>query len=90
MGGEGACFLTREGAWFAPSLPVEVRSTVGAGDTMAAAVCYGLDQGKPLEACFRLALAASAGAVTTEGTKPPDRALVSQLEAQVTLTPVGV
>ncbi len=90
MGGEGACFLTREGACFAPSLPVEVRSTVGAGDTMAAAVCYGLDQGKPLEACFRLALAASAGAVTTEGTKPPDRALVSQLEAQVTLTPVGV
>lgn len=87
MGGEGACFFTEEGAWYAPSLPVEVHSTVGAGDTMAAAVCYGLDQGKPLEDCLRLAMAASAGAVTTEGTKPPDRALVARLEKQVTLIP---
>lgn len=89
MGGEGACFFTEEGAWYAPSLPVEVRSTVGAGDTMAAALCYGLDQGMALEDCLRLALAASAGAVTTAGTKPPSRILVDTLMEQVTLLPMA-
>lgn len=85
MGGDGACFFTRDNAWYAPSLPVEVRSTVGAGDTMAAAVCYGLDRNMPLEDCLKLALAASAGAVTTAGTKPPDRALVLSLLEKATL-----
>lgn len=89
MGGKGACFFTEKRSWYAPGLPVEVRSAVGAGDAMAAALCYGLDQGMALEDRLRLAMAASAGAVTTEGTKPPDRALVARLEEQVTLTPIG-
>ncbi len=89
MGGDGACFFTGDRAWYAPSLSVEVRSTVGAGDTMAAAVCYGLDQGMALEDCLRLALAASAGAVTTPGTKPPRRELVFSLLERVELIPLG-
>lgn len=89
MGGEGACFFTADNAWYAPSLPVEVRSPVGAGDAMAAAICYGLDRNMPLEDCLKLALAASAGAVTTAGTKPPDRVLVLSLLEKTALIPLN-
>jgi 1-phosphofructokinase len=81
-GKAGAIFVNQEGAWRAPALPVPVRSTVGAGDSMTGALVYGFEQGLPEEQCFALAMAASAGACTTEGTNPPPRALVDTLLAQ--------
>lgn len=83
MGGEGAIFVNRNGVWRAPALPVQVRSTVGAGDSMTGALAYGFEKGLPEEQCFALAMAASAGACTTEGTNPPSRALVDELIKQV-------
>ena len=84
-GAGGALFVSSSGVWRSPALPVAVQSTVGAGDSMAGALAYGLEQGMPLEQCARLAMAASAGAVTTVGTNPPDRALIDQLLPQVVL-----
>jgi 1-phosphofructokinase len=83
MGEAGAIFVNGEGAWRAPALPVQVRSTVGAGDSMTGALVYGFEQGLPEEQCFALAMAASAGACTTEGTNPPSCALVDTLLTQV-------
>jgi 1-phosphofructokinase len=85
MGSEGALFFCGEGAWKAAALPVTVKSTVGAGDSMVAALCYGLDRGMKKEDCFRLAVAVSAAACTTEGTKPPDKAAVDALLEKVNL-----
>jgi 1-phosphofructokinase len=79
MGEAGAIFVNGGGAWRAPALQVQVRSTVGAGDSMTGALVYGFEQGLPEEQCFALAMAASAGACTTEGTNPPSRALVDTL-----------
>ncbi|MDR2768109.1 MAG: 1-phosphofructokinase family hexose kinase [Treponema sp.] len=79
MGEAGAIFVNGEGVWRAPALPVQVRSSVGAGDSMTGALVRGFEQGLPLERCFALAMAASAGACTTEGTNPPSRALVDSL-----------
>jgi 1-phosphofructokinase len=56
---------------------------VGAGDAMVAALSYGLNQGLKLEACAKLGVATSAGAVTTKGTKPPKRELVEELLQKV-------
>lgn len=86
MGGQGACFVQGEQAWYAPALPVTVGSTVGAGDAMLAGVACALDRGLPLPDCLRLGLAASAAACTTPGTRPPEPELVRQLLAQVELT----
>ncbi|GAA4654363.1 1-phosphofructokinase [Anaerocolumna aminovalerica] len=83
LGQMGALFLTKEQKLKCPGLKVEAHSTVGAGDAMVAALAYGLDQGLDLEECVKLSMAASAGAVTTKGTKPPKRELVDELMEKV-------
>lgn len=79
LGQMGALFLTKDQVIKCPGLKVEAHSTVGAGDAMVAALAYGIDKGIGLEECARLGLAVSAGAVTTQGTKPPARELVDEL-----------
>ncbi len=83
LGQMGALFLTDNKVLKCPGLKVEAHSTVGAGDAMVAALAYGINQGLPFEECAKLGLAASAGAVTTKGTKPPKRALVEELLSKV-------
>lgn len=83
MGGEGALFVTKERVIKCPGLSVKAHSTVGAGDAMVAALSYGMDQNLSFEACVKLGMATSAGAVTTIGTKPPKRDVVDELLKQV-------
>lgn len=89
MGAEGALFVSaREGAYHAPGLRVAAQSSVGAGDSMVGAVAHGTAQGLPWREVAALAMAASAGAVTTEGTKPPSREVVDELLCRVELRPI--
>lgn len=83
LGQMGALFLNNEKVIKCPGLKVEAHSTVGAGDAMVAALSYGLGSKKDIEECVKLAVATSAGAVTTKGTKPPSRELVEELVNQV-------
>jgi 1-phosphofructokinase len=89
MGEAGAIFVNGRGVWRSAGLRVTVRSTVGAGDSMTGALVYGFEQGLSDEQCFALAIAASAGACTTEGTNPPDRALVDELLTQTRLEKIA-
>ena len=72
-----------------PALSVKAHSTVGAGDAMVAALAYSWDQNLDDEETVRLCMAASAGAVTTIGTKPPTKELVDELKKQVILERIG-
>ena len=85
MGGEGAMFLTGDKCVYGKGLKVICRSPVGAGDSLVAAVAYGTKRKLSWEEMARLAIAASAGAVTTEGTKPPSREVIEELLLQVEL-----
>ena len=49
LGGDGAVIADADEAFFAPPLKIEVRSTVGAGDAMVAALTSGFAAGKGLE-----------------------------------------
>jgi len=89
MGENGAIFASENGTWKSPALVVEVRSTVGAGDSMTGALALGFMQGLPEEQRFALAMAASAGACATEGTNPPERALVDALLRSVSMKKIG-
>lgn len=82
LGQMGAIFLTAEGNYHCPGLRVKAHSTVGAGDALVAAMAYSWDQKLPLADSIRLCMGASAGAVTTIGTKPPSRVLVDELAGQ--------
>ena len=69
LGGEGAILAVEGQSWFLPPIKVPVRSTVGAGDSMVAAMVYSLSRGwSPLDAA-KYAVAAATAAVLHSGTQ---------------------
>lgn len=87
-GPQGALFAYRGGCFKANGIQVQPHSTVGSGDAMLATLAYGLDKGIPFEECAKLSIAASAGACTTLGTKPPAKELVEELVKEVLISPL--
>jgi 1-phosphofructokinase len=83
MGPDGAVAATKHELLSARPPAVAPRSTVGAGDAMVAALAYGEVRHLPFRDSFRLAMAASAAAVTMEGSKVANLALVNGLLPQV-------
>ena len=83
LGKGGALFLLGDFRAKCPSLSVQAHSTVGAGDAMVAALAYAWSERLDGRETVRLCMAASAGAVTTIGTKPPAKALIEELKEQV-------
>jgi 1-phosphofructokinase len=85
LGVEGAIGVAGKDALFAHPPAVEVRSSVGAGDTMVAAMAYAAVEGLPFRQAFRMAVAASAATVAMEGSKVADLAAVQELLPRVIL-----
>jgi 1-phosphofructokinase len=85
LGAEGAIGVAGKEALLAHPPAVKVRSTVGAGDTMVAAMAYAAVEGLPFRQAFCMAVAASAATVAREGTQLADLASVRELIPQVTL-----
>jgi 1-phosphofructokinase len=83
LGTEGAVAATKRDLLTGRPPKVTPRSSVGAGDAMVAALAYGEVKHLPFRDSFCLALAASAAAVTMEGSKVADLALVERLLPQV-------
>ncbi len=84
LGHEGAIFVTKDTCAVAPVLKVKVSSTVGAGDSMVGAVAYAFANNLSFEDTIKYAMACSAGAVTTEGTKAPSIECINALIKEVT------
>lgn len=68
LGAEGAVLTDGTESFFCKSASVAVNSTVGAGDSMVAAACVGIEKGVPMQEILRMAAAAGTAAVTTSGT----------------------
>ncbi|MBU3112726.1 1-phosphofructokinase [Clostridium lacusfryxellense] len=83
LGSEGAIFVNKECAIYARGLKVDVKSTVGAGDSMVAALAYSIEKGLSFEETVKLAVATGAANVMTEGTKASDIKTIIELEKQV-------
>ena len=86
LGGDGALFVSEDGCFLAPALSVEVKSTVGAGDSVVAAMAYGQAKNLDREQMLRLSVAMGAASVMQTGTQPPESDLVWELARQVVLT----
>lgn len=67
MGADGTLLFCEQGEWRADALPIEVTSTVGAGDAMVAAWAVARERSLPPEDMLRLAVSA-AGATVMIGT----------------------
>lgn len=88
LGGDGA-ILVKEGLCLkADGLSVPVLSTVGAGDSMVAALACGAEKGMSDEERLRLAIAISAASVMCSGTQAPERETIEKLYHQVTIKEV--
>lgn len=82
-GDKGAIYLAREGAYKADGVKVPVLSTVGAGDSMVAAMAYGYEKKMSAPDRLRLAIAIGSASVTCSGTQAPAAELVWELFDQV-------
>ncbi len=85
LGGQGAILVTAQGAWHAQAPRVQVRSTVGAGDSMVAGMLGALARGDHPADALKLAIACGSGTAATPGTSLFEPDLVRQLLPQVTV-----
>lgn len=83
LGGDGALFINKKETIHANGLSVQVKSTVGAGDSMVAALAYSMEKGYKLEETVTLSVATSAANVMTSGTQPADINEISRLMKDV-------
>ena len=79
MGSDGALITNGSETFYAPRMPVEVKSTVGAGDAMIAGFTAGCLADLPLEEVFRKGVACATASVMTEGTLLVDKAVYRSL-----------
>ena len=86
MGGDGALFVTPEKTYKASSPKVKVGSTVGAGDSVVAAIAFAQDLGLDIIDIIKLAVATGSANVSMEGTQAAPRTLVDSLIDEVGIT----
>ena len=83
MGGAGALFVTKEDTIYAEGLKVAVGSTVGAGDSVVAALAVAEEAGMSLEDTVRLATATGAANVMCSGTQAAEYDVIQGLIPKV-------
>lgn len=83
MGGAGALYVTAEETVYAEGLKVPVGSTVGAGDSVVAALAYAEEQGMSLEETVRLSTATGAANVMCSGTQAAEYEVIEGLIPKV-------
>ena len=81
LGAQGALLATAEGCERFAAIPVDARSTVGAGDSMLAGIVLGLSRGLPLRDAVQFGMAAGAAALLGSGTQLCRRSDVERLYA---------
>jgi 6-phosphofructokinase 2 len=86
LGSEGALLATAAGTERFAAIPVEARSTVGAGDSMLAGIVLALTRGFSLREAVRYGIAAGAAALLGSGTQLCRRADVDRLYRPLTST----
>lgn len=83
LGGDGALYITGEATIYAEGLKVPVGSTVGAGDSVVAALAFAEETGMSLEDTVRLSTATGAANVMCSGTQAAEYEVIRELMPKV-------
>lgn len=83
MGGDGALYVTKDESIYAEGLKVPVGSTVGAGDSVVAALAVAEESGMSLEETVRLSTATGAANVMCSGTQAAEYEVIEGLMPKV-------
>ncbi len=89
MGSDGALYVTPKEIVYAEGLNVPVGSTVGAGDSVVAALAVAEEREMSLEDTVRLSMAAGAANVMCSGTQPAEYEAVRELIPKVAFRRIG-
>ena len=69
LGPDGALLLTKDAGFKAEALPVHVKSTTGAGDSMVGALAVALERQLPVQKILSLCIAAGSASIMNDGTE---------------------
>ena len=83
LGGEGALYVTGQATVYAEGLKVPVGSTVGAGDSVVAALAVAEERAMDLEDTVRLSTATGAANVMCSGTQAAEYDVIKELIPKV-------
>lgn len=86
LGGAGAVLVTKQGIWHAVHEPVQVRSTVGAGDSSLSGFLIAHTRGADAFGCLVQAVAHGSAAAALPGTRMPS--LDQTTPEKVTIRPI--
>ncbi len=90
LGGDGILCVSQEGLHLASAPSVEVRSTVGAGDSSLAGFVKSMMAGKGVATGLKTAVAFGTAACMVDGTQPPHKLTVCNLLSQVQVQQLSV
>ena len=85
LGAHGAIILRGDEALYAPQLNIDVKSTVGAGDSMVAGLVAGFMGECSLEDTFRMGMACATARCMTDGYRIIERTVYKALMEMVTI-----
>lgn len=83
MGEEGALYVDKNNSFKIEPLKIDVKSTVGAGDAMVAALALSIEKNKTVEEKIKMAVACASGACLSEGTEPSNIDIIKELKNKV-------
>ena len=83
LGGNGAVLACEQGVLYAKTPKIEVRSTIGAGDSTLAGFMASISKGFSVENALKQAMAFGVSACMQEGTLPPVSSDIEQIKQQV-------
>lgn len=83
LGGDGALYVNQDETVYAEGLKVPVGSTVGAGDSVVAALAAAEERGMSLEDTVRLSTATGAANVMCSGTQAAEYEVIKELMPKV-------
>lgn len=90
LGPDGAMLISRDISIYAKPPPVQVRGTVGAGDSFVALLILAIAQRQGLRDAFRMAIAGGCAALLSPGTGLASPDVVNQLAPQVEVQELAV
>ncbi|HEY8499796.1 MAG TPA: 1-phosphofructokinase family hexose kinase [Clostridia bacterium] len=90
MGPEGAIIVDDNSAYRAEGLKVNVKGTVGAGDSMVAGIVYGIDHGYGLDGLLRSGIASATASIVKKGTELCDLEAYNKFFPAVKIRPIKI
>lgn len=86
LGGDGAILISGEKIYKGTFPKVEVKNTVGSGDSTIAGMAFGLSQEKELKECFRLAIACGTTNAMLDSTGNIDLEILKDILPKIEIT----